>query len=300
MRCPMCGAAHHQDPDSEYACWTYGEVCAASASIRRGSMTGVSGRRRRMRCDCNPHVRAFRLAAAGAAAGRRSGCKVLLIGTGHIGSMAFGLLARQPAIAELLLIDPQHYGTENLLTQNIAQDDVGEPKAIALARQAMRIRPRGDLTVRSIVDRVENVPMGLLQCGPDLHRSRFCANRAAGSISSPTRLGGIPWIDAGVRGDEMLARVNVYFPGGDSPCLECAMGPRDYELLSQRYGCDGKLKPAPATNSPALLRRARRRDARHRGTEILRRRNRSHAGRATVGAGGSASSAFSEHAASQQ
>src|SRR5262245_47842807 len=89
--------------------------------------------------------------------------KIVMAGGGQLGTMTLPLLARNPAVTDMILIDPQHFGAENLLTQNIDQDDVGEAKAIALARAAMRIRPKGDLNVRGVVDFVENVPWGQLR-----------------------------------------------------------------------------------------------------------------------------------------
>ena len=51
----------------------------------------------------------------------------------------------------------------------------------------------------------------------------------------------------------MLARVNVYLPAADQPCLECAWGERDYAELSTVHPCDAGGANSPATNSPACL-----------------------------------------------
>jgi hypothetical protein len=64
---------------------------------------------------------------------------------------------------------------------------------------------------------------------------------------------GVPLIDAGVEAGGLLARVNVYLPGADSPCLECAWDDRDYEALEQAYPCLGFASGVAATNAPSSL-----------------------------------------------
>jgi molybdopterin/thiamine biosynthesis adenylyltransferase len=167
------------------------------------------------------------------------------IGYGQVGSHAAGDLARIPGVREMIFIDPDSFTAQNLSSQNIAPADVGQPKAIVAARGS-------PVPAQSVVDRVENIPWGILRQADvicacvDSKHARAAINHIA------TRLG-ITWIDAGVQGEGMLARVNVYRPGHDAPCLECVFGDRDYELMSQRYACDGALKPAAATNAPAAL-----------------------------------------------
>jgi hypothetical protein len=63
---------------------------------------------------------------------------------------------------------------------------------------------------------------------------------------------GIPWIDTGVLGSEMLARVNVHLPGLEQPCLECPWGPADYDAIEQEFPCGADV-PAFATSSSSAL-----------------------------------------------
>ena len=63
----------------------------------------------------------------------------------------------------------------------------------------------------------------------------------------------MPWIDAGVEASAMLARVNVYLPALDQPCLECAWDERDYAELATVHPCSGGISKTPPTNSPASL-----------------------------------------------
>jgi adenylyltransferase/sulfurtransferase len=80
----------------------------------------------------------------------------------------------------------------------------------------------------------------------DSKESRRSANEIAWRL-------GMPWIDAGVEPSLMLARVNIYLPAADQPCLECAWSERDYAELSTIHPCDAGVSKAPATNSPACL-----------------------------------------------
>ena len=175
------------------------------------------------------------------------GTHVALIGLGNIGGFAAGLLARLRGLARLTLIDRDVYDASNLTSQDIAAADVGAPKAVAQAERLRRITP--SLVVAPVVDDVESVPLGLLHADVlvaclDSRRARQSVNQAAWRL-------GIPWIDAGVQADQSLARVNVYVPAADQPCLECAWDRRDYDLVEQVYPCGGA--PAPATNAPASL-----------------------------------------------
>ncbi|TMA32307.1 MAG: hypothetical protein E6J79_19200, partial [Deltaproteobacteria bacterium] len=119
--------------------------------------------------------------------------------------------------------------------------------AAVQARRLRRINP--ELAVIAIADTLENVPMGrlrglLLGC-VDSRVARRTLNWLAWRL-------GVPWIDAGVHGEELLARINVHMPGPAQPCLECAWEARDYETLEQAYPCAGNVTP-PATNAPSAL-----------------------------------------------
>jgi hypothetical protein len=85
----------------------------------------------------------------------------------------------------------------------------------------------------------------------DSKRSRTIVNERAWYLS-------LPWVDSGVNGEGLLARVNVYRPGPGQPCLECAFSQRDYDAIEQTFPCGespGEARPGepPATNSPSFL-----------------------------------------------
>ena len=172
-----------------------------------------------------------------------------LIGLGNIGGFAAELAARLPGVESLVLADRDAYETRNVCAQNITTCEVGRAKALVQAERACRINPK--LRVTAIVDDIESMPLGLLRtsvllAGLDSRRARQCVNQAAWRL-------GLPWIDAGVRADGLLARVNVYRPGADQPCLECPWDQRDYDGIEQTYACGGDATVPTATNAPASL-----------------------------------------------
>jgi molybdopterin/thiamine biosynthesis adenylyltransferase len=185
-------------------------------------------------------------------AGRQSAAEpgrcVVVIGAGNIASHLLGHLARTPELAQVTIIDPGEYGPENLATQDIERKDVGRRKAHVQARRLRRIHP--NLIVEPIVAPVERVPLGRLRsavvlAGVDNNRARQTINERALHL-------GIPWIDAGVEADALLARVNVYVPGPDRACLECAWSDSDYERLDLVRPCSPEID-APPTNAPSSL-----------------------------------------------
>lgn len=180
----------------------------------------------------------------------RPGAHVIVVGAGgNIGSHLVPLLGRMTEIARLTLIDPDVYERSNLESQDIDVDDLGQPKVEVQARRIARLAP--ELSVTALVASVEDLPWGCLRgdvilTGLDTRRVRQAVNRRA-------RWLGVPWLDAGVEPGSGLARVSCFGPGADQPCLECAWSDPDYELLEQRYSCDGSLLAPRASSAPARL-----------------------------------------------
>lgn len=179
----------------------------------------------------------------------RSGTHVLVVGAGNIGSHLIPHLARLAEVAQVTLVDRDCYEQANLQSQSITARDLGKAKATIQAWRLRQINPL--LRVHAIVGAIEDVPLGqlradvLLAC-VDSRRARQFINQAAWRL-------GMPWIDAGVQGEGLLARVNVYVPAPDAPCLECAWDQQDYDLLEHTYPCQGQEpEPAPTTASSGL------------------------------------------------
>ena len=171
---------------------------------------------------------------------------------GNIGSHLVPHLGRMPGVARVILIDRDRYEPRNLSNQDIAPADLGKPKAMVQARRLRRLAPA--LEVVAAPAPVEEVPLGLLRAdvilaGLDSRAARQRVNEMAWRL-------GVPWIDAGVAvvGASRLARVTVYAPGEDRPCLECAWDERDYALLEQGHPCAAEPAAAAfASGSPSSL-----------------------------------------------
>jgi hypothetical protein len=148
------------------------------------------------------------------------------------------------------LIDGQTYEEKNLASQAIDASDTGKPKSRVQARRLRRIRP--DLAVEAIVGAVESLPQGRLRC--DLVLSGLDSKVARMNLGQAIwRLGDVPWIDAGVEPENLLARVNAYLPGEDRPCYECGWSDRDYLTLEAEYPCGSFPDSSKPTNAPSGL-----------------------------------------------
>ena len=170
---------------------------------------------------------------------------VVVVGAGAIGSHLIGILARDSSLAGITVIDNDVYEAQNSRSQDIHPSDLGKPKALVQSQRIREIRP--DLHAEPIVDDVAAVPLGRLRSDIIFGclDSRLYLNQAAFRL-------GVPWIDAGVKGDDKLARVHVYQSEPDAPCYECQFGQREYDLLEQAYEC-GAESPVAPTNAPAAL-----------------------------------------------
>ncbi|MBK8060499.1 MAG: ThiF family adenylyltransferase [Gemmatimonadetes bacterium] len=177
------------------------------------------------------------------------GGHVLYVGAGgNIGSHAVALLARSRHVRHLTLVDPDTYTPRNLANQAITRGMVGRPKVTVLGEVARAINPTLSLTAHHCA--VEELPLGMLRAdlvlsGVDSRAARQHVNEVASRL-------GIPWVDAGVQADGLLARVERFEPGATTPCLECSWDDADYAALEQRYPCDGAPHTAPSGSPPAL------------------------------------------------
>jgi molybdopterin/thiamine biosynthesis adenylyltransferase len=174
---------------------------------------------------------------------------VIVVGAGAIGSHLLPHLARLSPISRLTVIDHDRYDASNTRGQDIDMRDVGRPKALVQARRLRRINPR--LEVVALRAAVERVPLGALRgavilAALDSRKARMVVNQAAWRL-------GVPWIDSGIHADGMLARVRVYAPADDAPCLECAWEQEDYDAVEQRYPCAQQSRMHASTGAPSAL-----------------------------------------------
>lgn len=175
---------------------------------------------------------------------------VTVVGLGNIGAALIPHLARMRRLTRVTLIDNDIYEKRNLAFQDILPGDVGKPKAVVQARRLHRINP--SLEVEALFEPVQNVPLGRLRCDViladvDSMEARRVINEAAWAL-------GAPWIDSGVRAtDGLLARVTVYVPGRNAPCIECGWHEAHYRALEQAHPClGGGIRTAP-TQAPLSI-----------------------------------------------
>ena len=172
----------------------------------------------------------------------------IVVGLGNIGSHLVPHVARMPEIDRVVLVDPDVYGESNRRSQAIGLADIGRAKTTVQADVVRQINPT--LRVTECPQWVQGVPLGhlrgtvILAC-VDSREARQYLNEVARTL-------GMPWVDAGVEPGSWLARVNVYEPGGDAPCLECAWDQTDYDALPQRYPCESGAD-SPATGGSSSL-----------------------------------------------
>ena len=177
------------------------------------------------------------------------GKNVTVIGAGNIGSQLLALVARMPAVGCVTIVDPDSFELKNVRTQAVVPADAGKSKALVQAARLRKINPA--LRVKPIVARVEDVPPGALRADAmALCLDSRASRRAAGGIA--WRLG-MPFVDAGVHSDGLLARVHAYRPGCESACYECALDESAYAAELENFACDGSRIEAAPTNAPASL-----------------------------------------------
>jgi len=174
---------------------------------------------------------------------------IIIVGVGNIGSYAAPLVARIPGLGLVVLIDKDSYEESNLAGQDITRKDVGKTKVEVIGRRLRRINP--ELKIVTIARAVEDLPLGMIRSTVllgcvDSRKTRLYLSEMAWSL-------GVPYIDAGVEPDGLLARLNVFIPGRNSPCYQCGWQQSDYAAVEQTYPCSGGSVPQARTNGVASL-----------------------------------------------
>jgi molybdopterin/thiamine biosynthesis adenylyltransferase len=173
---------------------------------------------------------------------------VLVVGAGAVGSHVIPHLARSRHVSRVTVVDRDCYEAANVRGQDIYLRAAGRPKASVQTRRLKRIKP--GLAVTAVHKDVGDLPLGALRADVilscvDSRRARLGINQAAWRL-------GVPWIDAGIAGAELLTRVQVFVPGADSACMECGWDTHDYQIVEQAYPCQGESSTA-ATDAPSAL-----------------------------------------------
>lgn len=176
------------------------------------------------------------------------GKHLICIGLGNIGSHLVVLIARTKVVKRITLIDPERFEPHNLDSQDIRAQDVGRLKVEVMRDRIHRIDP--ELQVEIIAEPVERVPLGrlrgtLIATGLDGLTARRWVSRAARRL-------GVPLVDAGVRAEGLLTRIDVYEPSSDAACPECGWSEQERAALDTVYPCNPPV-PVPSTAAPAHL-----------------------------------------------
>jgi adenylyltransferase/sulfurtransferase len=179
--------------------------------------------------------------------------KVLVVGAGALGNEVLKNLALL-GVGTTYVIDRDEVEPSNLSRSVLFRaEDGGRPKAEVAAQRAREINP--EVTIHALRgDVVTDLGLGLfadvdvvIGC-LDNREARLWVNRQCWKVTTP-------WVDAGIQ--EIQGVVKVFVPP-DSPCYECGMTARDYQLLNLRYSCpllrreeilEGKVPTAPTIAS---------------------------------------------------
>lgn len=176
----------------------------------------------------------FVLTDSSKAAQTARGARVVVAGLGNIGSFLVPLLARIRSIDRLILCDPDRYAVGQSLNQDVMAGEVGHAKAEVQAAHARAIRT--DLHIEPHATPVEDLPIGLL--ADSIVVSALDTRSARLRLAARAWRIGSPFVDAAVAGgSSLLLRTNVYVPGLDAPCLECAFDEAEYAALEQVHPC---------------------------------------------------------------
>ena len=184
---------------------------------------------------------------------RLAAAKVLVVGAGALGNEVIKNLALL-GVGTVFVIDLDDVEPSNLSRSVLfRQSDGGRPKAEVAAARAGEINPEVVFIARH-GDVITDLGLGLfadvdvvIGC-LDNREARLWVNRQCWKV-------GTPWVDSGIQ--EIQGVVKVFVPP-DSPCYECAMTERDYQLLNLRYSCpllrredilQGKVPTAPTIAS---------------------------------------------------
>jgi len=177
--------------------------------------------------------------------------RVMVVGAGgNIGSQVVSHVGRMAGVTDVLLVDRDCYDASNRVGQAIDVRDVGRPKVAVQKGRLRRVNP--DLTISAVRAPAESLPLGAFRADVilvclDSRRGRMHVNQAAWRL-------GTTWINAGVDGEGLLARVQVFVPGAEAACLECPWDESDYNAVEQDYPCqgDGAALAAP-TGAPSQI-----------------------------------------------
>jgi len=173
---------------------------------------------------------------------RLAAARVLVLGAGALGNEIVKNLALL-GVGRVLIADMDRVENSNLSRSVLFRAaDAGRPKAEVAAEAARHLYPDG-LAHAFAGDVVNELGRGAVRwadvvlAGLDNREARLWVNAACFAL-------GRPWVDGAIEQISGVARVFVpdghaaAVPGGASPCYECTMSERDWQLVRARRSCN--------------------------------------------------------------
>jgi molybdopterin/thiamine biosynthesis adenylyltransferase len=184
---------------------------------------------------------------------------VAVVGCGSVGGRIALLLTRM-GIGGLLLVDPKRYKPGSLATHDVSPEDVGQPKALVVARRCKDLNPA--LRVQAYVGPVEALELAgladvdLVVMAPDLISAELELGQRCLWLSKAL-------VQGSVHGPTLTVQIRFFGTTRDAGgCPACAYGQAELDLMARqvRFSCEGApsagaVAPdsAPATNSISAL-----------------------------------------------
>ena len=164
--------------------------------------------------------------------------RVAVIGCGSIG-MRIALHLSRLGLAVLVLVDPKLFKPESLLTHEISPTEVGQAKAMAIARRCKAISP--GTRVIAFIGNAQELPLEFWLDQFDLivlASDNLAVEAAVGQTCLHLAL---PLLHASLLGDVLTTHVRFFAnQKPHSPCPACAFGRVEREMLDHeiRFNCD--------------------------------------------------------------
>jgi adenylyltransferase/sulfurtransferase len=169
---------------------------------------------------------------------RLEAAHILVVGCGGLGSWTAMALARM-GVRRLTLVDPDHFDRTNAPRQLMVPDDLGQPKAHALARHVAGHM----LNAGSVTSIARGFPeaLALIREAPSALIAGVDNNQARLAVAQYARQHAVPSVFAMLSTDGLRAQALLQHPGG--PCLSCLLPNLDPEQAA----------PCAAASMPSCL-----------------------------------------------
>ena len=173
-----------------------------------------------------------------------STARCLVVGAGALGNEGVKNLA-QFGVAKITIVDFDEIVAANLnRCAFFTAADVGEKKAEVVAREAKKISPLLEISVKDA--HIEDLPEEFYK---NFDYAFGCQDNLGARLHLNAQCyGKLPLIDGGTTG--FNGKVQVV--AGKSACVECGLSRRDYKLLWMKYSCTGDALDFLDPKMPAL------------------------------------------------